>query len=178
MRRTTEFEEFISFLGQNADPPAILESNLITKIRKALNPPLSSILAKLFLFHVLGSLVTLVFCPQFGLSLFAPLGIVPDFLMRIHPALCFFGCGLTWMLGGQGLAYAYFTIDEQRVLGRYRWGTAFTIILLTILLFACVGEIQFDEWFLLWLLGGVVVVIVFNWLAIATLRRLKLGVVR
>ena len=93
--------------------------------------------------------------------------------MEVHPALCFLSCGLFWMLGGQAMAYALLTIDEQRVLGDYRWVTYFSILLLSILLFACLGTLQLDLWFALWGVGAISVILFFNLKAVLQLRRLR-----
>lgn len=171
MKDPNEIKEFAAFMQENAEPPKHIESALFAKIHSALNPSLPFTLGKVFLFHVLGSFITLLFCPQFGLSLTESLGMM-GFLMSVSPGLCFFGCGLIWMIGGQALTYAFFTLDEQRILGGYRWGTLFTILLLSILLFTCVGALRIDEWFLLWVLGAATVTAVFNWPVVSALRRL------
>lgn len=155
--------EFRAFLTESMEPPPEIGRKLREEIFRALHPSRSLTLLKVFLFHAAGSLVTLVFCPQYGLSLLRPLGVVPDLLMRVHPAVCFFGCGVLWMIGGQALTYRLLTIDEQRVMGNLRWGMALTITVVTILLFACVGSLEWDLWLALWALGAGTVSLAFNW---------------
>lgn len=170
MKNPNEIREFAAFMEGYAEPPKRVEEVLFQKIRAALNPSLPFTIGKIFLFHVVGSFITLLFCPQFGISLTGSLGVM-GYLMGVSPGLCFFGCGLIWMVIGQALTYAVFTIDEQRILGQYRWGAIFTILLLSILLFACVGALRLDEWLLLWVLGAATVTATFNWPVLWTLRR-------
>lgn len=175
MKDQNGMKEFASFLSGNIEPPKSIERELFAKIRTLLNPSLPRTLGKIFLFHVVGSFVTLLFCPQFGISLRNSLGIM-GYMMAIHPAVCFLGCGLLWMVGGQALTYAFLTMDEQRVLGRYRWGAVFTIFLLSVLLFGCLGSLRVDEWLLYWIVGASAVTFAFNWPVVQTLRRIQMRV--
>lgn len=165
--------EFSAFMEGYAQPPKHIEEALFAKIRVALNPDLPLTFTKFFLFHVFGSLVTLLFCPQFGISLIDSLGVIPGYLMKLSPGICFFGCGLLWMVGGQALTYLLFTMDEQRVLSRYRLAGIFTILLLSLLLFGCLGSLRLDEWLLSWALGAGAVTFSFNWPIVRTLRRFR-----
>lgn len=121
--RPEDFDEFKEFLASHAEPSPSIGVTLFSKIHRDLNPPYPMIVLKLFSYHVVGSFVTLLFCPQFGISLTGSEGLMP-YLMGVHPALCFFVCGVTWMVVGQALTYRLLTLDEQRVLGRSRVGAS------------------------------------------------------
>lgn len=162
MKKIDDLSEFALFLRENVKPPASVTQKVVAEVSRLLNPSIPRTIFKLFLFHVVGSAVTLLFCPQYGLSLIgSSQGILPH-LMRIHPAVCFISCGLLWMVGGQALAYAFFTLDEKRVLGSYRWGAGFGVILLSLLFFGCLGSLTFDFWFALWMLGALSIIILCN----------------
>lgn len=173
MKDPKEIREFVAFMEGYEEPPKDIEQGLSVRIHSAINPSLRFTIGKLFLFHVAGSFITLLFCPQFGISLTGSLGLM-GYLMSVSPGLCFFGCGLLWMVVGQALTYLFFTIDEQRILGRYRWGTVFTILLLSVLLFTCIGGLRIDEWLLLWVLGAITISATFNWPVVYTLRRIQI----
>ncbi|MBI3295548.1 MAG: hypothetical protein HYZ71_12555 [Deltaproteobacteria bacterium] len=163
--------DFAKFKSLNTLPSRELQERTKLRVKSLLNPSLSVTVTKFFLFQAVGSLVTLTFCPQFGLSLTGSLGFMP-YLMQIHPAVCFFFCGLSWMAIGQGLNYFFLTIDEQRVVGNSRWGIAFASIALSLLFFGCLGRIQIDGWLAIWALGALLVTLVFNAIAMRRLRRL------
>lgn len=175
MKQTDNLKEFLAFLKSHAEPGPALDRAILTRIQRALHPSRSWTMAKVLLFHVVGSLATLALCPQYGLSLVESWGVLPDLMMEVHPALCFFGCGLMWMVGGQALSYRFLTIDEKRVLGNSRWGMALTITLLSILFFACVGSLDFDLWLGLWILGALSVSGLFNWRITAEQRRFRVA---
>ena len=172
MKDPKEIREFAAFMQGHAEPPRQIEEALFEKIRTLLNPSLPFTFGKLFLFHVIGSFIALLFCPQFGISLTGSMGLM-GYFMRVSPGLCFFGCGLLWMVGGQALTYVFLTFDEQRVLGGYRWGALFTILSLSILLFGCIGALRIDEWLLFWVLGAATITASFNWPILSTLHRFR-----
>jgi hypothetical protein len=138
-----------------------------------MNPARGLVILKVYLFHALGSLVTLLFCPQFGISLTGKSLLMP-LLMDIHPALCFFGCGLLWMIVGQLLTFAFLSLDEHRVLGNTEWGLGLSVIAISLLFFGCLGQVQFDEWLISWLAGGGITLGLFNIKLTLNQRRRKL----
>ena len=156
-----DLKEFESFLKGELAPPPAIERQLLTHIRKELNPSMPKAIAKLFALNAVGSVATLALCPQYGLSLTGTMGLMP-FFMNIHPALCFFICGLLWMTGGQILANFFVTWDERRVLSHYYWGAGFSFVLFSILVFACFGSLTLDIWLLFWVLGGLAVITAFD----------------
>lgn len=167
-----DLKDFELFLNARQEPPPALDQAIVSRIRMALHPSLSKAVSKLFAFYAVGSVATLLLCPQYGLSLTGAAGIMP-FLMHVHPALCFFVCGLLWMLGGQALASLFLTWDEQRVLSRHLWGTGFSFILFSVLAFACVGSLTFDLWLLYWALGAGAVLAAFDIRVRFKVRRIK-----
>ncbi len=157
-----ELKEFSLFLKGNVEPSAAISNTVLTYVNKRLNPSILWTLIKVFLFHVFGSASTLLFCPQYGLSLIGSSQGVMPYLMKIHPAFCFVVCGIIWMVGGQVLSYFFLTLDEKRVLGNYRWGFAFGAIALSLLGFACLGSLTFDLWLGLWLVGALTIITLCN----------------
>ncbi len=169
-----DLKEFESFLVGNIAPPPEIERQLITRIRKELNPSIPKAIAKLFALNAVGSVATLALCPQYGLSLTGTMGLMP-FFMQISPALCFLVCGLLWMGGGQVLANFFITWDERRALSRYYWGAGFSFILFSILAFACFGSLTFDLWLLLWVAGALVVVTAFDFKSRSRMNRIGIA---
>lgn len=168
----SEIKEFESFLSEAKEPPRELEVSLAAEIRKQLNPSIPLTVSKLFLLNLVGSVATLSLCPQYGLSLTGSMGIM-HYLMGIHPALCFFVCGLLWMLGGQVLASFLLNWDEQRVLSQYYWGAGFSFILFSVLGFACLGSLTLDLWLLFWAVGAMAVIFTFGSRIKIKLRRFE-----
>lgn len=172
MNQDYNIQEFTSFLKENTEPPTALSRGVALEVKKQLSPSLGFIIIKLLFFHAIGSFITLLFCPQFGISITGINGIMTS-VMQIHPALCFFLCGVMWMLVGQALTYSLLTWDEQRIIGQTRWGFGLGIMLLTVLIFGCLGRIDFDWWFSIWALGGVGVIFLFNWKIGAKVSRVQ-----
>lgn len=169
-----DLKEFESFLKADIAPSPGIEHQLLTHIHKELKPSLKKAIAKLFILNAAGSVATLVLCPQYGLSLTGTMGLMP-FLMERSPALCFFVCGLLWMMGGQILANWFVTWDERRVLSHYYWGAGFSFILFSILAFACFGSLTMNLWLLLWILGGLAVITAFDFRSRLQMNRFRIG---
>lgn len=150
-----DMSEFKAFLEGNIAPPGAVESQLFEKIQALLSPPLVPTMAKLLAIHLVGSFVTLLFCPQFGLGFVSPLAKATEWLMDINPALCFLMCGCLWGFGGEVLTSFVMNIDERRVSNRYKLGAVFSLLLLVILAFACLGRVTFDQWLGWWFAGAV-----------------------
>lgn len=169
-----EKELFQSFLTDGTEPPMELQSRVLSRIAKELCPSIPRSVAKLLACNATGSVLTLLLCPQYGLSLTGAQGVMP-WLMGLHPALCFFVCGLLWMLGGQFLAKVFLSWDEQRVLSGYYWGAGFSFILVSVLAFACIGSLTLDGWLIAWGLGAVVVTSAFTFRLRARVRRIEIA---
>ena len=172
MDNKQDLREFVSFLKSSVEAPAACAQPLRSQLKKELNPSLSRTLGKSFVLHAAGSLVTLALCPQFGVSVTGSHGLMP-YLMAIHPALCFFACGVLWMVIGEILSLVFLSFDEQRVLGSTRWGLSFSLILLSLLGFACFGHVQIDTWLVVWLLGALSVAFGLNLRLLFQFRRIS-----
>jgi hypothetical protein len=154
--KTNDTLDFKAFLEGNVAPPIAMERQLLQKIQAALHPALYPTLAKLFAVHFIGSFLTLLLCPQFSIGFSSPIANITGWLMGIHPALCFLACGSLWVFGGQALMSTALTIDEKRVSNRYKLGTVFSQVFLTILVFACLGYVSIDQWLAWWVVGAII----------------------
>jgi len=163
MEKYDQVMDFAKFIIGKAAIPKRTEVFLFDKVHRELHPHLVRILAKFFSLHVAGAVVTLTFCAQFGLSLGSSATLLSKYLLHLNPALCFLTCGAVWILAGQSLSYLLLTIDEQRVLGQYRWWAASCVIGASYFLFVLAGSFHSFEWSIFWILGALLVASLFNW---------------
>jgi hypothetical protein len=96
-----------------------------------------------------------------------------EFMMRIHPALCFVVCGGIWALGAQIVARLFLDWDERRVLHRYGIGSGLIFVGGSLLLVACVGGLSIDAWLAVWLASVTAVLAAFHVAMSMKLRRFK-----
>lgn len=110
-----------SFLqSESRTPPAIILERLKPTILADLRPRRTRVALKVSIIHLIASLVSLLICPQFGIS---PLGGdtgVMAFLMSWGWAACAAGCGAIFMIGTGSLTAILLKPDEKRVFGNFQ----------------------------------------------------------
>ena len=117
-----DWQEFQNFTEATpVAPPEHLDARLSERVRRDLHPPLGFIFTKLTATHFLAGVVTLTFCPQFGVSLSGG----RDILFFLHaleaPVLFYALCGLIFIGSGAVLAPLFLTRDELRTLSRRQY---------------------------------------------------------
>lgn len=168
-----DFREFQTFLGSSSEPSKELKQEIFTTIENLLHPSPVRTIGKFSALHAAGSFCTLILCPQFGISLGGVIGPVVHSLMTINPALCFFVCGLLWMLPGQFLVARILTLEEIRLLRKWKIVSPAAFLFLSLLFFACLGKVTFDSALAFWLTGAILVSGMFVLLSGARLARLN-----
>lgn len=91
-------KDFESFVNEPADTSA--SSIVLQKIHREIAEHLPSrwkVASKLGVAHLLGSLVTLMSCSQFGIQLFFDGGGLMHYFMKINPSLCYTFCGALYL---------------------------------------------------------------------------------
>lgn len=113
-----EFQNFI--LASEMKPPDGITDALLSKVRIELNPSSWKVFSKMTFIHAVVGTITLLFCPQFGISLFSDMGLMALF-MQFGEIACMFGCGSVF-LGGSALVSALILRPEEiKVIRKNRW---------------------------------------------------------
>ncbi|MBY0384713.1 hypothetical protein K2X05_06100, partial [bacterium] len=86
----SEFTDFL--LTESVAVPQKLTETILTKIHNELNPSFLHVFKKISFIHLILGFFTLLFCPQFDISITSQLGLVP-YLMQFGHEVCTFGCG-------------------------------------------------------------------------------------
>lgn len=103
-------KDFLEFLTSTADVPAHLSQ--MTRQDVLLSFQGSTILKKFIAFQVLGALISLSFCPQFGLSFFVEGHGFTHHLRMIGDWACAVFCGTLFLSSGSILALFFMKIEE------------------------------------------------------------------
>jgi hypothetical protein len=85
-----EFTEFAA--SEAAEVPSGISELLVAQVRSDLHPGLFLVFTKVALIHTLVGAMTLLACPQFGISLTGNHGLMP-YLMQYGENICMLGCG-------------------------------------------------------------------------------------
>jgi hypothetical protein len=146
-----DFQEFMSVEGE--EPPRNLSNQILSKIHGSLNPSQIKVFSKLLLIHLIVGTITLLFCPQFGLSPLGSMGLM-GLLMKFGDYVCMLGCGAVF-LGGTSLTAALILRPEEiRVLRDHRILQLSVLCLVSAAVFFILGySIQLNLT-LTWLIGA------------------------
>jgi hypothetical protein len=147
-----EFQEFAS--ASEELPPKALSSRIHETIQAELNPSAWLVFFKVAFVHLVMGTITLLFCPQFGISFFQGAGLM-GLLMRFGPTLCMLGCGAIF-LGSSALAASLILKPEEiKVVRRLEFLQFALLGALSIGVFAFLGEEMILTLTLVWLAGSI-----------------------
>ncbi len=149
-------QEFLNFLNSDySGPLRDVDDSVLSEIKKLLDPPFSLLLLKLALIHAFMGLATMLFCPQFQLSLTANDEIYHFFHRTFGYYGCLAVCGLLFL--GSGSLVSSFLLSRDEVLKINRKSFLFfpLICLISLLVFIGFGAEAFIDTMAAWSLGGV-----------------------
>ena len=147
-----DFQEFINSDSNSAHVPENLSHKVLDTISAKLNPSALDVFIKVALLHAIASTLTLLFCPQFGLSLTSGMGLMQIFMRYGHSA-CMLACGVLFMSFGLLLASLILRPEEVRVLRANNLYFLLSLSGLSLGMFLCLGGQIFQTMTLVWLLG-------------------------
>jgi hypothetical protein len=147
-------QDFRDFLDAEAvAPPAPLSLEVLERVRAQLSPAFGRILMKLALAQLLAGTVSLLFCPQFGLSFTSSHGLMA-YLMRFGEGACMAGCGA--LFTGVGILVACLALrpEEIRAFRERRFFQVLAVTALSLAAFLCAGADVVAGLALVWALGA------------------------
>jgi hypothetical protein len=150
-------KEFVDFVSSDApsEVPVEISQKLFSEVSKELNPSVTWVFAKTTLIQLFGGVVSLLFCPQFGIGISEGQGLMP-FLMKFGEGVCMLGCGA--LFGGFGLLAASFLLrpEEIRILKASEVLILGALATLSLGAFICLGANVVLTIGLIWILGTLV----------------------
>ena len=108
-----DFVEFVS--TELVDVPQSVERETLSAIARELRPSSLSVFGKVLAIHVVVGLITLSYCPQFGVGLTSGMGLMP-FLMKFGESVCMLGCGALFLSFSLLAASLLLRTEEVRIL--------------------------------------------------------------
>lgn len=123
---TTEFVEFVS--SPSIEPPRRISEDVFTNVKRALNPSPFKVFIKISLIHLVMGTLTLLLCPQFGVSPFKGIGLMAIF-MHLGSIGCTISCGALFLGTSMLTASLLLRPEEIKIL---RKGTIFHLLVLSL----------------------------------------------
>ena len=149
----TDYQDFINSV--HSDVPEHLTRKILDYVKKDLNPNFRIVFFKLTLIQAIAGVITLLFCPQFSISITGSHSLFHIF----HGALGIYGCmavcGSIFVGAGAFSVPFILKIPELRKLHKYNIVYFSAIAFLSLLTFSIFGESMNFELVISWLLGAI-----------------------
>ncbi|MEK6704173.1 MAG: hypothetical protein AABZ06_00120 [Bdellovibrionota bacterium] len=153
MKPRNEYDVFMS--GSGLEPPRVLTDRIFAHVAKDLNPSPWSVFSKVAFIHAVVGALSLLFCPQFGMSFLHFHGLM-GVLMQFGEHVCMFGCG-AFFVGSSALLISFVLRPEEvTVVRRTRLVQLGILSLVSVGIFICVGAKIVASLTLVWLFGSVI----------------------
>ena len=147
-----EFREFLTI--EPVQPKAELSQKILSRVQTDLNPSAWMVFPKIALIHAFVGALSLLLCPQFGVSPNDSMGVMAVF-MKYGEHVCMLACGGVF-LGGSALAASLILRPEEiRTLRRTELFQFFILSLLSVAVFLCTGATVVSSMMVIWLAGSV-----------------------
>jgi hypothetical protein len=138
------------------EPPVTISNDVLSLVRRDLNPSAWKVFSKLTLIHFVTALITLSFCPQFGIHLFGDrMGLMRVF-MSLGEYGCLVACGSFFTGSSLLFASLFLRPEEVQKIRKYQLLELGTLTLLSLGFF-----VMLDAEFILgftaaWIVGSVI----------------------
>jgi hypothetical protein len=152
--KNSEFEDFKNV--EEVDPPGRVSEQILSRIRYDLNPSGLNVFKKLALIQFVTGIVTLMFCPQFGIGFLKNSMGLMGLLMKFGDNICMAGCGAVFLGLSALSAVVVLRPEELRVIKHNQMVQFPALALSTLGVFVCLGAPVLTTLGLAWLVGGVV----------------------
>jgi hypothetical protein len=158
-------EEFKNFLkADELLPSRKIDLSILSQIQSKIDPPFTTIFFKLSIIQAFIGLLTMLFCPQFELSLTANQQSYHYFHITFGYYGCMAICGVIFLGSAALFASLILSRDEVRKINSYSYLFFPSLCILTLLIFFVLGAKLFVESMLFWSLGGTLGSILFFYL--------------
>lgn len=113
-----DYLDFI--LTRGSLPPERITQKILLKIKELLNPRFSHILLKILIVHLVVGSLTLVICPQFGITIFGEeISIIRYFMIFGHE-VCTILCGVFFLGTTLSISASILTREEIHKFNEYK----------------------------------------------------------
>ncbi|MGE4234095.1 MAG: hypothetical protein AB7F43_12275 [Bacteriovoracia bacterium] len=147
-----DFKDFVSSAPVN--PPKEISDRIFKTVHEDLHPPFWKVFSKLALIHLVVGSIVLLFCPQFGISLFGGMGLMSLF-MRFGEQACMAACGAVFTGASALTASLILRPQEIGIIRKTRSLQISGLAMLSMGVFICAGADVIASLALFWTAGAV-----------------------
>jgi hypothetical protein len=154
-------KDFNDFLDSSKNPPNKISEDVLSQIRKSLNPDHKVVFGKLVLVQGFIGFLSMLFCPQFNMSLTNNFEAFHYFHHTFGEQICMAICGSIFL--GSGAVFSSYLLSEGEVnkIHNSRFLYFMSISIISVSIFAVLGAKIYLSMITYWLLGAVITGILF-----------------
>lgn len=155
-KKTNWESEFADFLmSEPVEVPHKVTETIFSEIHHELNPSFLQVFGKISYIHFIVGFFTLLFCPQFDISITSQFGLIPYFMQFGHE-VCTFACGAIFV--GLSLLASSFHLkpEDIKVLKEYEFLQLLVLSSLSLGFFVALGAEVVLSLGIIWLVGAIV----------------------
>lgn len=151
-----QLREFQDFLNTDpVKPPEYLSEQILSRVRRDLNPSVWFVFLKVIIIHFVVGSVSLLLCPQFGLSPIGHRGIM-GLMMKLGEPFCMFGCGVIYVTMSALIASLLLRYEEVRMIRSTELLQWSVLSLFSLGAFICLGAKIVFTLAVFWVLGFII----------------------
>lgn len=150
-QRLNEYQEFCQ--ASEIAPPGTVSEKILKSVQTQLNPPIWRILAKLSVIYAVVGFLVLLFCPQFGVTVLAEIGMLKWFAL-LGTYGCMLACGGFFLGAGSLVAGLLLRPEELKRARPLRWFYFLGYGVMALLVFLMVGGEIMLSMGAIWLIGA------------------------
>tara|TARA_R110002072_G_scaffold534_6_gene4082 strand:- start:256267 stop:256788 length:522 start_codon:yes stop_codon:yes gene_type:complete len=152
MSNSTEYKDFLE--SETHSPSAELSNTILHKVRQDLNPTHTVVFSKLLGTQLFIGVLTLLFCPQFNLSLTNNYDLFHYFHHTFGEKICMAICGFIFI--GSGAVFASYLLKSNEItkIKESRFLYYFSITTIALSTFLILGAQTYLYLSLYWFMGA------------------------
>lgn len=147
-------DDYKDFINSNEVTPRTLSHSILSRVKDELNPSKQIVFLKLLSLQLFVGLLTMLFCPQFEMSLTNNHKLFHYFHHNFGANICMMLCGAIFLGSGAVVASYLLDLEELRVIKQSRGLFALAISGLSLVIFLLFGAKFYLDLTLLWVLGA------------------------
>lgn len=149
-------EDYKDFLSGTESPSDTTSKNILDLVSEDLKPSPFKIFGKLTGVHGFVGILTMLFCPQFNLSLTNNYELFHYFHMNFGHAICMFICGSIFLGTGSLFALSILSREEVRKIRKTKALYHIALSIFATFIFSLIGTDVYLSFVIFWILGAVV----------------------
>ena len=157
MINSNKYKDFLNFIhSDGVNPPDELNNKILGYVKHELNPSHKIVFGKLLSIQVFIGFFTLIFCPQFNLSLTNNYELFHYLHHKFGESICMSICGLIFVGSGTLLAAYMLKVGEIRKIKDSQFLYYFSIVSIALITFLLIGADVYLNLAIFWFIGAYV----------------------